>query len=108
MATATITSASARAAVWAMARHAAMSSPIWRSASALCAANTNPHSVSARSSAARRWRCRCRNWMSEMSMPLPANGFPSYYVPYKPSDHFRWVAASGVGVTAAPYVTYDT
>lgn len=46
--------------------------------------------------------------MSEMSMPLPANGFPSYYVPYKPSDHFRRVAASGVGVTAAPYVTYDT
>ena len=41
-------------------------------------------------------------------MSLPANGFPSYYVPYKLSDHLLRMAASGVGVTAASYVTYDT
>ncbi len=54
MAMATITSASARAAVWPMARQATMSSLMWRSAGALCAANTNQHRVSTRRTAARR------------------------------------------------------
>ncbi|WP_332671375.1 hypothetical protein [Aromatoleum sp.] len=41
-------------------------------------------------------------------MSLPANGFPSYYVPYKLSDHLPGWRQAAVGVTAAPYVTYDT